>query len=308
MKGLHRSFSSEVTAAVQFGGAQPFEINDPMLGRQVFRPDQSTAYVQFQLSHAFPVVTKDKTGIHPQVVANSYQSLRNKVFNLAHIMRAYNPEQFARDRILGMIVAVEFPEAPAGGWAVNYEKENAPGIKAVAAIIKAAEGVADILETFERGTTPWGGQWAVSMENYHTLERCGFLIAGSEGCEDFSAQTPTDLAERGHTYVPAGQAPLELLQCLNNDEDDATDGDNSTRIKRQFNGQDTLFLIGGLTDTIHYSGTGLTPFPKEEEAHVAAMMASQKLHDLSGIIIPDFCAPMRNLLAIADVALGKKQG
>jgi len=49
---------------------------------QMLVPDQTRAYVEFFMAHAFPVVVaSDGTALHPQVVANSYRSLLHKVFD-----------------------------------------------------------------------------------------------------------------------------------------------------------------------------------------------------------------------------------
>src|ERR1039458_7175743 len=74
---------------------------------ETFVPDAATAYVEFFLSHAFPVYLDVaepgsepyRTTIHPQTVANSYRTLRGKVLNFAHIMRSYDPERNVRDRL-----------------------------------------------------------------------------------------------------------------------------------------------------------------------------------------------------------------
>ena len=81
------------------------------IGGQVLQPDASTAYVEFFLSHAFPVTTVDRTGLHPQVVANSYRTMLHKVFDLNHLMKSYDPAHNLRDRVLGTVVAVMHKQA-----------------------------------------------------------------------------------------------------------------------------------------------------------------------------------------------------
>jgi hypothetical protein len=294
---MKRSLSSTLTRTVNFGHA--ITITDPLLGEQTYVPDQSTAYVEFNLSHGWPVETADHTGIHPQVVANSFQSLRNKVFNLGHLMRNYSPETTPRDRILGAVAAVSFPGAPAGGWRVDYAREAAPGIRAVAVMFKAAEDVEGILQTYARGTTPWGHEWTVSMENLHDLSRCGFLVENYEGKAAYYLEsTPEDLRALGRVYVPYAEATPELQDCLNNARDDERDGDSSTRVCRKYRGQQTTLLIGGLNGTIHYSGVGLTPIGKEDAANVARMLAGARL--VTAEAMPEYLAPLRRLLAVAD--------
>ena len=286
-------------------------------------PNEDTAYVEFYMSHAFPVQTKYRTGIHPAVVFNSYQTLNHKVFNLAHLMRKYNPKNILRDRILGTVVAVEFPAPPdgvvcacgeefnrseqpeAGGrslagsvkcpqcgclynpprWTVGAET---PGIRAVAAMHKAAESVIDILTSWFTGQEPVGGPWSVSMENSFKDEDGGFLVKGVQGCAEWVAATPADLLALGYTYVPALEAPDALIDCLNTDADDARDGHVSRRIVRDFRGQEVIFLLGGLNGQIRYRGVGLTPGngARETEARVSTMLASAEMVDVREALSP----------------------
>ncbi len=129
---------------------------------ETFVPDAATAYVEFFLSHAFPVYLDVaepgsepyRTTIHPQTVANSYRTLRGKVLNFAHIMRSYDPERNVRDRIFGTVMAVELsgPDGPLttpeGRWKVQGDPLQAPGIRAVAALHKNAEGVMNMIDTW----------------------------------------------------------------------------------------------------------------------------------------------------------------
>ena len=170
------------------------EVGSPgiTIAGETFVPDAATAYVEFFLSHAFPVYLDVaepgsepyRTTIHPQTVANSYRTLRGKVLNFAHIMRSYDPERNVRDRIFGTVMAVELsgPDGPLttpeGGWKVQGDPSQAPGIRAVAALHKNAEGVMTMIDTWQQGRTPFGGtEWTVSMENEATISDGGFLCA-----------------------------------------------------------------------------------------------------------------------------------
>jgi hypothetical protein len=255
---------------------------------RTFLPSMDSAYVEFFLGYSFPVVISDKTALHPQVVANSYASLEGKVFNFAHLMRSYNPKQNPRDRILGTIMACELTQGSTHGvtrpadesWTVGAESL---GIRCVAVMHKAAEGVGAILESWAEGKTPFGDTpWTVSMENRHHMAECGFLTASAAGLETFAASTPEDLKALGWTYTPLLSAPLELAQCLNNEEDDERDGEKGTRICREYRGAQTVLLIGGLDGTIEFKGVALTPLGKEPTARVGEMFASSEATLISG--------------------------
>lgn len=282
-------------ARVQFCAAAGIEI-DVWQGENRLRPDASTAFVEFTLAHAFPVVTNYRTAIHPKVLQNSFRTMRWKVFNLAHLMRAYDPQNNPRDRILGAILGVEYT----GGTEIAASREASPGIRAAAAMFKNAEQVNEILQSYARGSTPWGDEWTVSMENLSWLENSGFLVKGKDGVEEFADATPSNLSALDYVYVPCVAAPLELLRCLNDESDDEADGISSRRVKRQFRGQETVLLLGGLDGNVFFNGVGLTPGGQQEaEANVAQMLAGGGLMEVNGVLLPDFFAPLRKLTAVA---------
>jgi hypothetical protein len=273
--------TAEVSARVALCGERAIEI-----AGQVLRPDASTAYVEFYLSHAFPVVTVDDTALHPQVVANSYRSMLYKVFDLAHLMKKYDPKNNPRDRILGTVVAVEFPPTPEGGWKVQGDKDKAPGIRAVACMHKNAEQVNKILDGYFSGQM----QWTVSMEQAFTVESSGFLIKGDYQAEEEDS-TPEDLKALGWQYVSAAEAPNELLKCLDSKE---------AKIIKKFRAGETLVLFGGLNGSIHYQGVGLTPLGKEKEAEVSTMLASAKLIEgANGELMPDVVELLKKTAALS---------
>ena len=239
------------------------------IGGQVFVPDKYSAYIEFYLAHALPVITCDQTALHPQVVANSWPSLLNKVFNLGHLMVANDPEHNARDRVLGTIVGVEFPAAPPGGWKVMASRLNAPGIRAVAVVHRQAEGVEDVLRTHFSGKV----RWTVSMEQEFFVDRetetipvdSGFLVKDAPATlDEFRQSTPEDLSQFDWTYVPCAAAPDDLMRCFTV---------NTTKCEK-YRGRQTVLLFGGLEGRVQFKGTALTPLGKESEARVAQMLAS----------------------------------
>ena len=257
MRKEYHSRLFEVTSRVSFCSEKTIEIN----GR-TFVPDPYNAYVEFFLSHAFPVVTCDNTAIHPQVVANSYHTMRGKVFDLAHIIRSYNPKENARDRVLGTIMEVEFPPTPSGGWKVQSDTSQAPGIRAVAVMHKQLEGVKQILAAYANRSV----NWTVSMEQDYFEEETGFLVRGKKELEKFWGATPDDLKMLGYVYVPYGEAPRKLKETFNPEE---------SRIEKPFYDQPVVILFGGLDNSVFYKGTGLTPEGKEDAARVSQMLASK---------------------------------
>jgi len=265
-----------------------------LINNQSLKPDLTRAYVESYQSHAFPVVTLYGTALHPQVVANSFQSMQHKLLDLHHLIVAYNPEQNPRDRVLGTIVGVEFPPTPEGGWKVQSSKANAPCIRAVSVIHRQLEQAEEIIEMQVTGKM----KWTVSMEHKYNLDECGFLVAGSEGLRvrgsgGWRESTPQDLKSLGYTYVPYTEAMPELLACFD---------ENEAKVIDDFHGQKVVCLLGGINGVIHYMGIGLTPIGKEKEAYISQMLASGISYvDVDGDILPEMLAPMQRLVNLVKV-------
>jgi len=225
-------------------------------------------------------------------------------------MRSYDPERNVRDRIFGTVMAVELsgPDGPLttpdGGWKVQGDPSQAPGIRAVAALHKNAEGVMTMIDTWQQGRTPFGGtEWTVSMENEATISDGGFLLRQVEvrrrtmdddggyyhpgnRLDEFAAmgQTPDDFKALGWIYVPWALAPADLRNCLdaggmiavvrNFLQTDASPGVEPRLGVEPRPGIPTLFLNGGLNGRLFYFGVALTPLARESHARVGRVMAS----------------------------------
>jgi hypothetical protein len=232
-------------------------------------PDASKAYVEFNISHAFPVITAYGTALHPGTVANSWASMQHQVFNLAHMMRAYDTSkernEIPRDYILGSIVGVEYPNTPVGGWRIGKE---APGIRAAAVIHKHAERVPKVLGEHLGGRH----KWTVSMEVDYELLNSGFIVMQRDQAKKKAAQllaeyTPDEFTNLGLGYVAMEQAPEDLLGTYDFDK---------RRMKPQANweGMPVVLLKGGINGQVHYRGVGLVRYGAEREAEIQQLLAS----------------------------------
>lgn len=211
-----------------------------------YKPDSATAYIVFRLAHSLPSVSTYGTALHPSVVARYHGTMLHKVFNFAHLMKNYDPENIPRDRILGTIIDVEFTgSAKDGEWAIPATVDEAPGIKCVAAIHKAAEGVDRIIGGQQASRV----QWEVSMECQYRLIDSAFAL-------------PRDGAWE---VVPWANADAELQGCYNT---------KKRSVDKDYQGVRPVLLMGGTTGPVQFVGVGLVSRGAERTNRVDLLLAS----------------------------------
>lgn len=250
------------------------------------KPDQYKAYIDFYLAHAFPVVSSYKTSFHPTTLRNSFQSMLHQQFNYGHLVRHYykgKPEEdkVREDRILGSIIAVDFPKEPLGGWQLT-SAEEAPGMHCVATIAKQAKGMDKVLGSYQAGRQ----NWTVSLEVDYQLSESGVVIIPTQtekrgalggasreyaiSDEDMSIlakHTPEDFKRAGLWYLPLIEASDELVDCFS-----AEKGTWSKKWK----GCELVTIMGGLDGQIAFKGTGLVQYGAEPTARIDSILAHDK--------------------------------
>lgn len=236
----------------------------------VLTPDETKAYVEFDICYAWPVRTAYGGAFHPGTLANSYATMLHQVFNRSHEMRAYAPRDqrgSARDRVFGAIVGVEFPESPPGGWRIN--SPGAPHIHAAAVIHKNADGVPEVLGEHLSGRH----RWAVSQEVLFQLNDSGFVIEGGDLPDEArrlaEAETPAEFAEAGLLYVPivlsdGRSCPEDLMDCYSREK---------RRIVSDWHGARVTLLKGGINGRVHFQGVGMVRYGAEREAQIQQILA-----------------------------------
>lgn len=245
------------------------------IGGQKLTPDFATAYVDFRVSYALSKagrpITAYNSAFHAGTVANSFRTMRHKVFNFRHQMvqngRDVDAELATReDRILGTILEVEFPRTPPGGWQLT-EFDQTPYIRGVAALHKRAKGAGKIIQEYLSGK-----DWAVSMEVRYQLIDSGVVLLRTPEAKDLpedwqkelKERTPADFLGAGLWYLPLIEAPDELLDCWDRKEG---------MFNRRWKGYQPVTLAGGLNGEIQYFGLALVEHGAEPTAHVAEMLA-----------------------------------
>ncbi|HXJ55266.1 MAG TPA: hypothetical protein VNU68_01260 [Verrucomicrobiae bacterium] len=241
------------------------------LGGQTFTPDETKGYFKFCFSHAFPVVTAYGQGLHPNVVAISYNSLLHQPVNFEHQMVAYDKDKIAHDKVLGSVVAVEFPRTPGGRWTVSADKQSAPAITGVASFAKLARSMDRVVGKHQTGRH----NYSVSMEVQYAYADSMFAVELKPGAKA-NRGTPDDMARAGWEVIPMTEADDELL---------ATFSVRKKRIVSDYRGARVYQLMGGLDKPVHYAGMGVVHYPAEQEAQILQMAAS-RTPLLTGVLDP----------------------
>ena len=163
--------------------------------------------------------------------------------NLRHMLKAYNPKQITRDRIVGCVVATSFPREPMGGWKIPETKAAAPCIHCCAVVFKLAEGVADLI-------------------GKHQTSRVTQSVSGESWCdiEDIGIYRPST-----REIWPLDQAPENLLRLVSIEN-------NSMRIGKE-NGEQLALAYGCADRPVSLRGVGFTPNPAESTAEITAVYA-----------------------------------
>jgi hypothetical protein len=222
---------------------------DPVFGE--FTPDQWTAYARVRFGKALPMVVGPESisgavfGIHPAVLARSYQGIVHKQVNLGHNLIALGKKQ---DRICGCVLAAAFPEEPEGGWTIGDSIEDAPHITAFSALFKQAHGVPKMLGDHLGGKV----EMSVSMEFTYYFDEMGIYDPSTKATYDRAA-IPTNL--KGYLY-----------------EDER----GRLGIRRNSRNPGLVIAVGGLSGRIWFSGFGYTSMPAESTAGIESIAASHR--------------------------------
>jgi hypothetical protein len=242
------------------------------IGGQRLEPDETKAYVQFKIAHAFTkanrAVTAYGTAFHPGTVANSFGSLLHQNLNYGHKLRAYDQtkerKEIPRDYSLGSVIAVDYPTTPTLGWTI--EVDSAPHVSAAGVIHKQLEKVSSVFGEHLGGKH----KWTVSLELDYSLLQSGFIVGKPEQAKKKQAEllgetTPRDFKNIGLGYVPVTEAPDSLLEAYHFEK---------RRVSGDWEGLPVVLLKGGINGKTHFKGTALVRYGAEREAEIQQILAS----------------------------------
>ena len=238
------------------GAASDGAASSPFTG--MFTPDKWKAYIEFDLYHSLPQIIGPTmqgsyVGYHPAVLAKSHKSLLHQQINLRHLIKAYDPKNIARDRIIGCVVATCFPKAPMQGWQIPASEADAPCIHACAVVFKMAEGVADLIGKHQTNRQPQ----SVSGETWCPIDDIGIYRPSTR-----EIWTQED-------------APMEFLSLM-------SIKNGKLRIG-SYQGEQLVLAYGCADRQVDLRGVGVTPTPAEETAEITSVHAERELDETFAI-------------------------
>jgi len=238
---------------------------DPVFGDVT--PDQWTAYARVRFGKALPMVVGPESisgavfGIHPAVLARSWQGVIHKQVNMGHTLRALNKKE---DRICGCVLQAAFPEEPDGGWVIADSIEDAPHITAFSALFKQAHGVPKMLGDHLGGKV----EMSVSMEFTYYYDEMGIHDPSNKKTYD-RADIPANL--KGYLYE---------------------DEKGRLGVRKNSRTPGLVLAVGGVSGRIWFSGYGYTDRPAESTAGIESIAASRR----DGLMV---CGPVVEVPAYA---------
>lgn len=217
---------------------------------QGLKPDDYKAYVGFRVCRSLPHIAGPEShgryfGMHPQVLHNSKDGLLHQQTNLGHALKAYGA---TRDRIVGTILGVAFPDPRMRVWELPEKASEAPFLEVVAVIHKAAEGVAKLIGNHQSSRQ----KSAVSIEAEGT-------DAWIYWAKDRSFRTFKDALE-------------EFPEAITKHEERGWQAG-------KVDGHQLVFTPGGQAGKVIFQGIGYTPTPADDDAKVTRIHA----HGMDGL-------------------------
>lgn len=258
-------------------------------------PDAFCGYVYGRVSHSLPVITYYGETLDPRVVLQSAERMRHKPLNWEHRMKANSGSAHGRDRILGCVVDVapvspvaEDQPLPVVSPRVN-DSQQAAHLQFAAVIWKHADKVPQILGRHLSGQQPY----TVSMEVTYFVRESGFLVLPSNSSDAlltaFRSATPNAWQQAGLVYVPATDAPADLLatrHIVRHDQDVWEMSVDHMRDERpgggwygRWRGHEAYWVMGGAhtskSSGVFYGGLAIVDYGAEPSAAITRMEASR---------------------------------
>jgi hypothetical protein len=228
------------------------EADSPFAGLG-YESDQWKAFIEFEICHALPnvigpVQEGNYVGYTAEALAASHARLRFQQVNLRHMLKAYDPKNITRDRIIGCVVATHFPKVRAGysdsGWRPSPSAKEAPAIRALAVVFKLAEGVPSLLGRHLASRE----KQSVSIEAITTYDNIGLWRASQP-------DVVVPLLDPGELESAIGKSPSGGLL-----------------VGKDSKGEQVV-MIYGIKGPVDFRGVGVTPRPAESTAKIVSVQA-----------------------------------
>lgn len=232
------------------------------VGGRVFAPDTDLAYLEARCAYSLPMVNSVGQAMLPAVIARSAGTWANKMVNLGHMVKSYDPKAILRDRIVGHVAGWEFTAPGAeGGWAIPGDRVEAPHCRLALAIYKSAESIPGLFGSAQTGRK----KWTVSMETRWYLDQTAFAWK-----RDYVPVTNAVDIGGGWEGLAWDKAPADLRACW----DDNAEGGMGA-VTKKWGKRDVVLLLGGFDGAIEFKGIGLVLEGREPGAHLRRLLAGR---------------------------------
>lgn len=247
----------EFSAEAGESGHALFAAPNLKVGGRKCVPDVAKAFIEGFFGGCLPVVTTNGQAFLPGVIARSFPSMEAQIVNLDHLVKSYDPEGIPRDRIVGSVHAVEYPDEPEGGWVIPASVKEVPLVRAALAICKAAEGVNKLIGSHQTSRK----SFTLSLEAlWHHDESAWCWRKGAA-----PVRGAVDLGS-GWEGLPWTSSPPELIACFSSE---------ANAVVARWNGREVVHLMGGLAGKVSFTGLALVAHGAEPTAGVRQVLCSR---------------------------------
>lgn len=224
--------------------------SDSPLVAKLPAPDDCRAFLSFNICNTVgakgrgigPVQNQNIVGFQPKTLDQSAQSMLFQCFNYNHLMRFYSgepgtEEYIPNDRIIGCIVAVAHPAAPASG----FQPTDETALNCTAVVFKMANGVPKLL-----------GEHLTAKKK-----------------QSVSMEVTTSVGNLG-VWRPSTREIKPLLDPPQHWKSAYAVNDKGLPTVGKLSGEQ-LIIIYGLESPVQFRGVGMTPTPAERLAKITGV-------------------------------------
>lgn len=212
---------------------------------RTFEPDTAKAFVDAKMCHSLPAFNSARRSWTAATLANSFESAADQLVDIDHQLEFYaklaGREITSGDLIVGHIAAVDFPGKDE---AVKMSKAGeAVPVRVLLSLYKKAKGMQRIIDQIASGK----GEWKLSMECEYAMDESALWD--------------------GDKFYPLDKAERAMLECI------------KPNTVEKYDGKEMVLVLGGEDGRVNFTGVALTRWPKDRQATIEQMAASDSFSE-----------------------------